>query len=204
MECAAATLMKQLAELMKANGGKPAQWGVRAALRPEPRGNAVSTTLVSGRSALLASSPKLERRTHLAAGVPAKNPKPATNNMELTLKKQIAPAKEDPALEQILPTALAAVQSKKRYALPVKDEAAAPGANPHACGQDGPKNQTHARNRSGSGCFARRACHCLPALRWFAVLWRITCSSPPLTTSDMLLSTWHLVDSCPALAGICE
>eukprot|EP00971_Amphidinium_carterae_P210335 4173179-Amphidinium_carterae.1 len=56
-------------------------------------------------------------------GVPAKNPKPASN-MEQALKKQIADAKDQPALQHHLQAALAAVQNQKREALPVKDQRA--------------------------------------------------------------------------------
>eukprot|EP00971_Amphidinium_carterae_P114110 2261215-Amphidinium_carterae.1 len=46
--------------------------------------------------------------------------------MEQTLKKQIADAKDEPALQMILQAALPAVQAKKRDALPVKAQRAQP------------------------------------------------------------------------------
>eukprot|EP00971_Amphidinium_carterae_P301286 5985981-Amphidinium_carterae.1 len=70
-----------------------------------PVGTAACT--LSTTSALPASSPRLARRICLV-----KNQKPASPNMEQTLKKQIANAKEDPALQKILQTALAAVHSR--------------------------------------------------------------------------------------------
>eukprot|EP00971_Amphidinium_carterae_P065854 1305005-Amphidinium_carterae.1 len=99
----AAVLMKQLSELMKAKGGKPSQWGARRSEQKQeareekqerwqalrtiqgPAGTATLaafSTLDSGRYVLLASSKQPKAGKKDSSGVPAKNQKPTTTNME--------------------------------------------------------------------------------------------------------------------------
>eukprot|EP00971_Amphidinium_carterae_P191574 3801604-Amphidinium_carterae.1 len=73
-------------------------------------------------------------------GVPTMNPKPAATIMEQTLKKQIADAKKDPALQQIPnPSDCLGCRAVQEVDSTSCEGAggSASRAGPHACGQDG-------------------------------------------------------------------